>query len=106
MASDGASLMTMLQLSAGYETMVMIFLNSSGDIFGGLVTSPWKNGLGHSFYGESTCNVWTFHQGEELHMYPGTGANEYYLLVSEQCFAMGSGGNFAIYLVLFEIRMY
>lgn len=99
MSSDGASLMTMLKLSPNYETKILILLNSVGDVFGGVITEPWKNKLGHTFYGSGSCCVWSFYQGENLQLYPGTGANEYYILVSEQHLAMGSGGNFSIYLV-------
>ena len=99
MSSDGANLLTMIKLSPYQETMLLILLNSVGDVFGALITEPWKQKLGHSFYGEGTCCVWSFFQGEELQVYPGTGVNDYYILVQEQYFAMGSGGNFAIYLV-------
>lgn len=99
MSSDGASLNTLVKLSPDDETMLLVLLNSVGDVFGALVTEPWKKKMSNHFYGTGTCNVWSFHQGEELQLYPGTGVNEYYILVSEQYFAMGSGGNFAIYLV-------
>ncbi|CAM9533267.1 unnamed protein product [Ectocarpus fasciculatus] len=98
MSSDGASLNTLVKLSPDDETMLLVLLNSVGDVFGALVTEPWKKKMSNHFYGTGTCNVWSFHQGEELQLYPGTGVNEYYILVSEQYFAMGSGGNFAIYL--------
>lgn len=99
MSSDGASLTTMLKLSPDDDTMLLVLLNSLGDVFGALITDKWKTKLAHSFYGSGTCNVWSFHQGDEVHMYCGTGTNEYYILVCEQYLALGSGGNFAIYLV-------
>lgn len=91
--------MTMLKLSPEYTTKILVCLNSAGDVFGALITDAWKSKLGNHFYGTGTCNVWSFHQGDECQIYEGTGVNEYYILVSEQYFAMGSGGNFAIYLV-------
>lgn len=99
MSSDGADLMTMIKLSPDCQTMLLVLLNSVGDVFGALITEPWRKKLGNSFYGSGTNHVWTFLQGEDLQIYSGTGANEYYILVSERYFAMGSGGNFAIYLV-------
>ena len=99
MASDGSNLTTMLKLSPDDETMLLVLLNSVGDVFGAVITDPWTRKLTHHFYGTGTCSVWSFYQGEELQLYAGTGTNDYYILVCEQYFAMGSGGNFAIYLV-------
>jgi hypothetical protein len=89
----------MRQLSADCETMLLILMNSRNDVFGGLITEAWRPTLGRSYYGTGSCLVWTFYQGETVHVYPATGVNDYYILTCDKYFAMGSGGNFAIYIV-------
>jgi hypothetical protein len=105
MSSDGANLSTMIKLSKDCETMLLIVLTSANDVFGAVITDPWPQKMGKHYYGEGTCRVWTFYKGDQIHVYTATGANSYYILVSEDYFAMGSGGNFAIYLVLI-VSMY
>ncbi len=91
----------MVKLSSDCPTMLLVIQTSLGDVLGGIMTDPWNEKMNHSFYGDGTCSVFSFYKTDDPQLYKGTGDNNYYILMSEQHFAMGSGGNFAIFLVYY-----
>ena len=89
----------MMRMSADCDTMLLVISTDAGDVLGGLLTEKWPKKLSKQYYGEGTCKIWSFHQGTDVKIYSASGVNNYYLLVCETYFAMGSGGNFGIFLV-------
>lgn len=96
MHKDGASLHTMLQRCKTMTPTLFLIRDTANCVFGGFSRTPWSMQRDR-YYGTAGSMVFTFKNGM-IQAYNGTNNNNYYCLTSEDSFAMGGGGNFAIYL--------
>jgi len=97
MSNNGASLQTLLQRCKNMGPTIFFVRDSEGCVFGGYSRTPWSVQRDR-YYGSADSMVFTFKHGM-VQTYYATNNNTYYCLTSEDSFAMGGGGSFAIYVV-------
>lgn len=95
LSRDGSSLQTVNHRAKKLTDFLVVMRDNGGTQFGGFIVN--RLGLsGDKYYGNSETAVFSFLTGFKF--YRAATKNNYYLLSSDKLFAMGGGGNFAIYL--------
>lgn len=73
---DGYSSENFFAKIKDHEYTMLVIKDQRGHVFGAFCTEEWQHARGFRGNGESW--VYTFHNGEDLHLSPATGMNEMY----------------------------
>jgi len=95
--TSGISLKRLFKAAEHQEDSILFIKTSSGSVFGAYCNEAWTMCKPRSFYGSGECFLFSIYQ-DKLHLYPWTGANEFFMNSSSNHVAMGAGGDFAFYL--------
>ena len=91
---NGYDLTKLYQQAGEHDSLILLIKDSNGFIFGGFTATPWKVSPGYVGTGEN----FLFSLEPEFKVYGWTEVNMYFMLVNEDSFALGGGGEFGIYL--------
>jgi hypothetical protein len=91
-SKDGIAMKTFYQKTQGYLISIVLIKDDNQNVFGGFLSEEIRKS--DKFYGTGESFVFTFHNGERIHVYEGTCENEYYIYSDDEIFAMGCSDNF------------
>lgn len=91
-SKDGCALKTFYTKCEEINNSILLVKDDSGNVFGAYASETFEPTA--KFYGTGECFLFTFYNGNRIHIFNATGANEHYIYSDDKLVAFGCSDDY------------